>query len=124
MILFGREIAARLVAMIVGGIVLVIAIGLFVHSCDQRRSKASQARVERSQAEAQSNSAADAISTVARSGEAERASEELTRSNEREIRAAPGANDHVNSGVDLAGRKALCRRAAYRDDPRCKGLRQ
>jgi hypothetical protein len=76
--------------------------------------------VERSQAEAAANSAADAIGTVAASGEAERASEDLTRINEQQIRAAEGSNAAVNPAARDAGIAALCRRQAYRDDPRCK----
>jgi hypothetical protein len=53
-------------------------------------------------------------------GSNQAASEELGRKNSEEIHAAPGANDRVNSGVDAAGRAALCRRAAYRNDPKCK----
>jgi Tfp pilus assembly protein PilW len=116
-------ISTRIIAMVVGVIVLIVVVGLFVRSCDSRRSAASQARVERSQAEAASNSAADAIGTVAKAGEAERASEDLTRSNERDIKAAPGANERVNSGVDVAGRKALCRREAYKNSEKCKIFR-
>ena len=106
----------------VGAALLLAGMVLFgVHSCDVRHNKAAQARVERSQAEAASNSAADAISTVARSSEASEASEQLTRDNERAIRAAPGASDKVNPAVRDAGIAALCRREAYRNDPRCKG---
>lgn len=117
----GYEIGARMIVTVVGTIALVIASALIVRSCDKRRSEAAQTRVERSQGEAQANSAADAIGTVARSGEAERASEELTRSNEQQIRAAEGASDQVNPAVRDAGLAALCRREAYRNDPRCKG---
>lgn len=120
MTIFGKEIALRFILMAVAALVLVIGAGLTVRSCDSRHSEAAQTRVERSQGEAQSNSAADAIGTVARSGEAEAASENLTRSNEQQIRAAPGANDKVNPAVRDAGIAALCRREAYRNDPRCR----
>ena len=123
MTIFGREIALRLIAIVVGVIALVLVVGFTVRSCDSRHSKAAQSRVEHAQAEAASNSAADAINAVQASGEAERVSEETTRNNERDIRAAPGASDRVNSGVDLAGRKALCKRKAYADDPKCKVLK-
>jgi flagellar biosynthesis/type III secretory pathway M-ring protein FliF/YscJ len=113
-------ISTRIIAMVVAVIVLIVVAGLFVRSCDSRRSAASQARVERSQAEAASNSAADAIGTVARSGEAERASEDLTRTNDKEIRNAEGADTRVGAGVNTAGLRSLCRRAAYRDNPRCR----
>ena len=103
-------------------IVALAAILIFAGpaACNKIRSMAAQARVQHAQTEALSNSANDAVGTVARSGEAERASEELTRTNEQQIRAAEGANDKVNPAVRDAGIAALCRRAAYRDDPRCK----
>lgn len=115
-----ERLTARTIGFIVAGALLIVAIGLGVHSCDKRRSQAAQVRVERSQAEAASNSAADAIGTVARSGEAAAASEALTRSNEQQIRGAAGANDKVNPAVRDAGIAALCRRQAYAHDARCK----
>lgn len=118
------NISLRLVVIIVGVIVLIAAVGLFVRSCDKRRSLAAQTRLEHAQSEAAANSAADAVNTVARSGEAAAASEGLGRDNERDIRKAPGAGDRVNTGVDVAGRRALCQRKAYRDDPKCKVFRQ
>jgi hypothetical protein len=113
-------LSTRIIAMIAGAVLLLGIIAFGVHSCDQRRSKAAQGRVERSQAEAASNSAADAINTVSASGEASRASEDLTRSNERDIRAAQGANDKINPAVRDAGLAALCKRQAYANDPRCR----
>jgi ABC-type protease/lipase transport system fused ATPase/permease subunit len=114
------EIAVRTLFFIAGVVVLILAVGFTVRSCDKRHNQAGQARVEHAQSEEQSNSAADAIGTVARSGEAERASEDLTRSNEQQIRGAEGANDKVNPAVRDAGIAALCRRQAYANDPRCK----
>ena len=114
---------SRPVIMAIAGIVLVLVILFAVSQCDKRRSAAAQGRLDAAQAEARANSAADAIATVARSGEATAASEELTRTNERDIRAAEGAGERVGAGVNAAGRAALCRRAAYRDDPKCKGVR-
>jgi hypothetical protein len=122
MIIAGRTVAMRVVALVVGLIALVLVVGLVTRSCDKRRSMAAQERVEDAQAKAASKSAKDAIDTVAASGEATAASEELTRSNERDIRAAPGANDRVNSGVDAAGRRALCQRDAYKNTEKCKAF--
>lgn len=116
------QLTVRIVAMIVGALLIIAVLIFGLTECQKRRSQAAQARVERSQAEALSNSAADAIGTVARSGEATAASEELTRSNEREIRNAPGANDAVNPAVRDAGLRALCKRGAYRDSERCRLL--
>jgi ABC-type protease/lipase transport system fused ATPase/permease subunit len=113
-------LTARAIFFIVGLLVLIGVVAFTVRSCDKRHSRAAQTRVERSQAEAAANSAADAIGTVAASGEAERASEDLTRINEQQIRAAEGSNAAVNPAARDAGIAALCRRQAYRDDPRCK----
>lgn len=113
-------IPARLIATIAAAILLVVGFALLIHSCDVRRSKDAQSRVERSQAEAASNSAADAIGTVAASGEASAASENLTRANERDIRAAQGSSDKVNPAARDAGISALCKRKAYATDPRCQ----
>jgi ABC-type protease/lipase transport system fused ATPase/permease subunit len=124
MMIRGFEIGAKLVAIIVGALVLVAVVGLTVRSCDKRRSQAAQARVERSQAEAASNSAADAINTVTGVGTNQAASEDLGRTNERDIRAAEGANARVGAGVNAAGRAALCKRAAYRGDPKCAAFRR
>jgi hypothetical protein len=79
--------------------------------------------VERSQGEAATNSAADAINAVTGVGSNQAASEELGRANERDIRAADGASTKIGAGVNAAGLKALCKRAAYRDDPKCKGVK-
>lgn len=109
---------------VVGLIVLMLALAIMIPAgCEKRRSQAAQERVEDAQAGAAVNSAADAIGAVQRSGEAAAASEELTRSNDREIRAAEGADVKVGAGVNAAGRSALCRREAYRNDPKCKGAR-
>jgi hypothetical protein len=112
-------LSTRIIAMIVGAILLLGIIAFGVRSCDVRRSKAAQSRVEHSQAEAASNSAQDAIGTVANADAAAGVSEDLTRSNEQQIRAAPGANDKVNPASRDAGLSALCRRQAYANDPRC-----
>lgn len=122
MMIRGYEIAGRTIGMIVGALVLLIAVSLLLSQCSKRRNEAVQSRVDASQSNAAATSAGEAINTVARSGEAEKASEDLTRTNERDIRAAEGAGDKVKSGVNDAGLKALCRRHAYRNDPRCKGV--
>lgn len=124
MMIRGYEIAGRTLALVIGLIVLV-AVVIYVPSCIQKqRSERAQSRTDAAQAEAASNSAADAINTVSEAGKRETASEDLTRENERDIRAAEGAGDRVNSASDLAGRRALCRRAAYENDPKCKVFRQ
>lgn len=123
MIIRGYEIAGRTLALVIGGLLLVAVLILGVHQCDKRKSQAAQSKVDQAQVEAQQNSAADAINTVSEAGQREAGSEELTRSNERDIRAAEGAGERVKPQVDYAGRAALCRREAYRNDPKCKVMK-
>lgn len=124
MIIRGYEIAGRTIALVVGVVLLIAAVTFGVTQCDKRRNEAAQSRVERSQAEAASNSAADAIGTVSRRGAEETASENLTRDNERDIRAAEGAGERVKMPAHTAGLAALCKRQAYKDTERCKIFRK
>jgi hypothetical protein len=120
MTIWGYKIAARTIAMIVGAVLLVVGIMAFTRSCANRRDRAAQERVEDSQAKAATNSAADAIGTVSRSGEAAAASEDLTRSNARDILNTEGASQPVPGAVNAAGRRALCKREAYKNRPECR----
>jgi predicted lipid-binding transport protein (Tim44 family) len=117
-------LSARIIAMIVGALLLIGLIAFGVTQCQKRQSQASQSRVDKGQAGAASDSAKDAIGTVSSAGQREAGSEELTRSNEREIRGAEGAGERIGPGVDYAGRAALCRRAAYANDPKCQIFRK
>ena len=78
-----------------------------------------EARLARNQAEAASQSGADAVNTVANAAEREAAGDALTRENEGNIRNAEGANAEVAAPVNDAGLDALCKRAAYRNSLRC-----
>lgn len=111
----------RLLGIVAGLVALVVIPSLIVRSCDVRRNKAAQSRVESGQAQAASDSAKDAINAVEASGGRETASEDLTRSNDQQIRAAQGAGEKVNPAARDAGIAALCRRPSYASDPRCKG---
>lgn len=112
----------RLIGAIAALIVLVTIPALLVRSCDKHRSLAAQSRVDEGQKGALANSAADAVATVGNDAERVAESEALTRSNEEEIRNAPGANAPVNPAARDAGLRSLCRRAAYRDSQRCRML--
>jgi hypothetical protein len=83
-----------------------------------------EARLSRNQAEAARQSGADAVNTVGEAGEREAAGDALTRENNQEIRNAPGADAPVSAEAGAAGLAALCRRRAYRDEPRCVRLRE
>lgn len=109
---------------IAGAVAVVLLIGFFqIRSCNASRQREAESKLEKGQMGALSNSAADAVNTQGAANARERESEDLTRSNEREIRNAQGANQPVTPDANAAGLRALCRRAAYRDTERCRLLR-
>jgi len=89
-------------------------------ACNKIRSQGAQNRLNEGQTGALTNSAADAVATQGKANARERSSEDLTRSNDRDIRNAEGASDQAKPAVDSAGRRALCLRDAYRDRPECR----
>lgn len=101
----------------------LVAATFSLSQCGRNRQRAAQARLDAEQTQAASNSAADAIATQGAVNGRETASEDLTRNNDADIRAADGAAAHVAAGVDAAGRRALCQRKTYKDTPTCKGAK-
>ncbi|MEM6494845.1 MAG: hypothetical protein AAF650_10750 [Pseudomonadota bacterium] len=81
-----------------------------------------EAELNANRADAAIESGHDAANTVGNVGARAQASDALTQSNSEEIRNAEGANQDVDPGVARAGRRSLCRRAAYRDKPECVQL--
>ncbi|WP_265587125.1 hypothetical protein [Sphingomicrobium arenosum] len=105
---------AALVAVLVGALLLPLA-------CQrQARQAAAQARAEREGARAEAAAGREAVEAVGAHARAASDSEALTRANDKEIRDATGADAMVDAGVHGAGLDGLCRRAAYRDDERCR----
>ncbi len=71
------------------------------------------------QTDAALESGSDAVDTVGRAGDREADIDRTTASNAESIYSADGATEAVTPAVRDAGLAALCRRAAYKDDPRC-----
>ncbi len=113
-------LSARVIAMIVGVLLIVGLLLWGPAACQKIRSLSAQSKVTQGQTDALRNSATDAVNTQSETNKRETDSEDLSRSNEKEIRDAKGANDPVNPDARDAGLRALCRRAAYRDDPKCR----
>lgn len=102
----------------VGAIVLILVLSWAWNAI--RADAEAEARLGKNQAEAASQSGSDAVNTVGKAGEREAESDALTRDNERSIRDAEGSDAKVATPARDAGLAALCRRAAYHDDPRCR----
>jgi hypothetical protein len=112
----------KLAGYVLAGLAAVAALW-WLYSAITANPKA-EARLSRNQAEAAAESGADAVNTVGEAGEREAAGDALTRENNQEIRNAPGADAPVSAEAGAAGLAALCRRRAYRDEPRCVRLRE
>lgn len=108
----------RTILIAIGGVILVIA--LLWHFWQRSRTEATRAKLGESQAEASVESGRDALDTFGNATDREAGIDTITQENDRDIRNAEGADAPVAEPVRNAGLAALCRRAAYRDDPRCK----
>ncbi len=102
------------------GVVLLVAVLAVValYSFVTANPKA-EAKLGRNTTEAASQSGQDAVNTVGAAGEREAASDALTRSNEKDIRNAEGANAPVAAPARDAGLRGLCQRRSYNRDPKC-----
>ena len=89
-------------------------------ACRKLNSESARARLGEESARAASRNGEDAVATVGAAARREQQSDALTRDNEREIRDAQGAEVRLDPTVRDAGLGGLCRRAAYRDDQRCR----
>lgn len=78
-----------------------------------------EARINQNQTAAAIASGSDAVETIGRQIAAEDEDDVITKGNADEIRNAQGADAPVDPDVAGAGRRGLCRRAAYRDSPEC-----
>lgn len=78
-----------------------------------------EAKLRGNQVEAAQASGKDSVNTVATAGAREAASRDLDRANEGDIRNAEGADAAVAAPVRDSGLASLCRRASYRDNPKC-----
>ncbi len=122
--LIGVEFARRHVRRIAPWI-MVAMIGLVLAlagpaACRKINNEAARARLAEASATAASRNGEDAVATVGAAARREQQSEQLTQSNEKEIRNAQGADMPVDPAVRDAGLGGLCRRPAYRDDERCR----
>ena len=114
MIIRGHEIATRTIAMVIGALVLVIAAGLFLRSCQSGKTAKKQAEVAEGQAGAAIDSGAEAVNTAANIVASDAATDEQVAAAHAEIKAAAKGQKGV------AAKRAACRFKAYRDTPQCR----
>lgn len=76
-------------------------------------------KLDKEQGKAAATSGKDAVDTLGNTMANEQAADLITRENQDAIRNAQGAGAPVDPSLRDAGIASLCRRAAYRRDPRC-----
>lgn len=110
-----RLIIAALIA-----VALFIGLALFGwHEWSVSRNAKVETRLATGQAGAALASGQDASNVVGNRMDADAAEDTTTRENDHAIRTAPGANAPVDPALRDAALRGLCRRAAYRDNPKC-----
>ena len=112
--LFGYEIAAKLVAYIIGGLLLVGIIVFGVRQCQSGKVAKKEAEVATGQAGAAIDSGSEAMNTVSNVAAADAATDALVGMGQAEIAAA------TQGTKGKAAKRAACRLKAYRDTPQCK----
>lgn len=115
------DIPAKAARWIIIGLAVgaLLSLVFAVRSCQSARTAKTAEKLATGQADAAVKSGADAVNTIGNRMEAEAAGDQLTRENTDEIHKADGADAAVANGVRDAGLRALCRRPAYRRDPKC-----
>jgi hypothetical protein len=114
MMIRGYEIGAKLIAYVVGAVLLVGLIAFGLNQCQGRKTADKQAEVSKGQAGASIDSGSEAMNTVSNVAEADARTDELVGMGQTEIAAASQGTK------GKAAKRAACRLKAYRDTPQCK----
>lgn len=105
-------------AMLAGAVALLI-IAVLTLSYFSERERTGKADAGRVIAEGQTAAGRDAVGITAADAKADAATSNINRENENAIRNAPGADAPVDPALAAAGRRGLCRYAAYAGRPEC-----
>jgi hypothetical protein len=116
------KLSARVIAMVVGVIVLIAAVGLFVRSCDARRSRAAQTRMDNAQAEGRVKSEGEALNTIGNNADRADQIDQTVKEGSNEVRSAPGSDAKVDPRSRDAARRAACKLRSYRDSDECRAM--
>ncbi|WP_408590102.1 hypothetical protein [Novosphingobium sp.] len=104
---------------IAAAIALAFAL-LFLSQCQRARRAGAEASLSAQTAKAVGESGADAVGAVGAVSVRNSDGDRIGRENYEAIQSAAGADQLVPHAVDDAGRRGLCRRAAYADNVLCK----
>lgn len=108
-------LSARVIAMIVGAILLIGIILFGLNECRARQTADKQAEVSKGEAGAAIGSGAVAVNVVGGVTSNDAATDAAVAQGQADIHAAPEGQKSA------ATKKAACRLRAYQDTPQCKG---
>ena len=114
MMIFGREIASRIVGLVIGGIVLLVVIGFALTQCQGKKTAKKEAEVASGQAGASIDSGVVAVETASNIVASDTATDAQVAAAQAEIKAA------AKGQKGKAAQKAACRFKAYANSPQCK----
>ena len=109
-----QKLTAKVIAYIVGGVLLVGLILFAVNSCNSGKQAKKQAEVSSEQGNASISAGAEAVNTVGNVASSDAETDAIVAGGQAEIRAA------VAGQKGAAAKRAACRLKAYRDTPQCK----
>lgn len=108
------KLSTRVIAMIVGGVLLVGLVLLTLNRCQSAKTANKQAEVSQGQAGASINSGAEAVNTAANVMASDDATDAQVATAQKEIAAA------AKGQKGAAAKRAACRFKAYANTPQCK----
>jgi len=111
----GYELSARLIALVVGILLLIGIVAFALTQCSSRKTAEKQAEVSQGQAGASIGAGAEAGNTLSNVTANVAATDQAVVQGQSEVRAAPEAEKGA------AAVNAACRFKANRDKPQCRG---
>jgi hypothetical protein len=115
MLIKGYEISARLIAIVVGAVLIIAALLWGPAACRSMHTAKKQAEISKGQEGAAVSAGAEAMNTVSNVAGNTAATDATVTQGQGEVRAAPEGKKGA------AAVNAACRFKANRDKPQCKG---
>jgi len=108
-----------MIALLIAGAALILLALFAWHEWGTARTAKVETRLANGQAGAALASGQDSANAIGNRMDADAGEDATTRENDHAIRTAPGAGAPVDPALRDAALRGLCRRAAYRNDPKC-----
>jgi type II secretory pathway pseudopilin PulG len=114
MTIAGREIATRIIVMVVGAVILLIVASIALSQCSGRKTADKQAEVAKEQGQASVAAGQEAMNTVSNVAASDKATDDLVGMGQAEIAAA------TQGTKGKAAKRAACRLKSYVNSPQCR----